>query len=124
MAYFPNGTSGMMYEEQFCWNCVHWSDEGGCPVMDAHNLYNYDQIGDDKAAKSLKTILDLLIPETKDGLGAEQCSMFRASADPDADRAEQRRLAEQPERYERAMRELWGLPRADELSDPFKRRAA
>jgi hypothetical protein len=107
MAYFPNGTSGMCYEEQYCWNCVHWND-GGCPVMDAHNLYNYDQLGDSDCAKSLRTLLGLLIPETKDGLGSEQCSMFRASANPEAEWAEQRRLAEQPHRYEEALREMGG----------------
>jgi hypothetical protein len=104
MAYFPNGTSGMIYEEQFCWNCVHWN-EGACPIMDAHNLYNYDQLGDGDGAEALHTILSLLIPETKDGLGAEQCSMFRASANPEAEWAEQRRLAEQPAKYEAVMRE-------------------
>jgi hypothetical protein len=103
MAYFPNGTSGMIYEEQYCFNCVHGNE--GCPVMDAHNLYNYDQCEEDDRGKAIKTILDLLIPETKDGLGAEQCTMFLAKADPEADEAEQRRLAEQVRKYEAAMAE-------------------
>lgn len=102
MAYFPNGTSGVIYEDHYCWQCIHWND-GACPVMDAHNLYNYDQCDDDARGKAIKTILDLLIPETKDGLGAEQCSMFRAKADAEAEEAEQRRLAEQVRKYEAAM---------------------
>ena len=104
MAYFPNGTSGMIYEEQYCWNCVHWN-EGDCPIMAAHTLYNYDQLKDGEGFKAVQSILDLLIPETKDGFGAEQCSMFRASADPEAEWADQRRLAEQPAKYEAIMAE-------------------
>lgn len=98
MAYFPNGTSGMMYEERYCWNCVHW-DDGGCPVMQAHTLWNYDQCDETPAGKAVKAFLDLMIPTTEDGFGAEQCTMFRACADPEAEAAEQRRLAEQPEKY-------------------------
>jgi hypothetical protein len=106
MAYFPNGTSGMCYEEQYCANCVHGDPDGPyCPIWSLHLLYNYDQCGKGKTAKALKTVLETLIPETKDGLGAEQCSMFLAKADAEAEEAEQRRLAEQPAKYAAAMRE-------------------
>jgi hypothetical protein len=101
MAYFPNGTSGMLYEEQYCANCVHFRD--GCAVMDVHNFYNYDQFGEDDRSKAIKTILDLLIPETADG--TDKCNMFAARANPEAEDAEMRRLAQQPAKYEAIMRE-------------------
>lgn len=36
MGYFPNGTSGMMYEEEYCDRCAH--QRGGCAVWLAHML--------------------------------------------------------------------------------------
>lgn len=107
MAYFPNGTSGACYEDQYCSNCVHDTvpDGAGCPIMSLHYLFNYDQCGKGKAAKTVKAFLGTLIPETKDGLGAEQCAMFVPKADPEAEEAERRRLALQPLKYEAAMAE-------------------
>jgi hypothetical protein len=107
MAYFPNGTSGMCYEEEYCCNCVHFGDPDGpgCPIWLLHLLYNYDQCRKGKTGSTVKSILGTLIPETKDGLGAEQCSMFLAKADAEAEQAEQRRLASQPAKYAAAMQE-------------------
>jgi hypothetical protein len=107
MAYFPNGTSGMCYEEQYCSNCIHEGGEDGpgCPIMLLHLLYNYDQFKRGKTGETVKAMLSTLIPETKDGLGAEQCSMFAPTADAEAEQAERRRLAEQPAKYEAAMAE-------------------
>lgn len=68
MAYFPNGTSGMYYEEQYCIRCVHDSEERGCPIMLAHNLYNYRDCNDDNS------ILHLLIP--REGIDNLECTMF------------------------------------------------
>lgn len=79
MAYFPNGTSGMIYEEQVCAKCAHYGegdDVGGCPVLLIHNLYNYDQCADTEHGKAIECILDLLIPRTKNDLGNEKCSLF------------------------------------------------
>lgn len=105
MAYFPNGTAGMDYADNYCANCVHDTEDGPyCPIWELHTLYNYDQCGKGKTAAAWKTVLSTLIPETKDGLGAEQCSMFVAKADPEAAEAERRRLAEQPAKYEAALR--------------------
>jgi len=76
MGYFSNGTEGMFYEEQFCNHCVHQSGqdgESGCAVWLAHMMFNYKECNNDK------TILDVLIPRTKDDLGNKQCSMFHAS---------------------------------------------
>ena len=67
MAYFPNGTSGISYEAKYCDHCVHKKpDDGGCAVMLAHLMHNYE---DDK-----RDILNLLIPMK--GIEAKQCSMF------------------------------------------------
>jgi hypothetical protein len=72
-------------------------------VMLIHNLFNYDQCKDDPRGKAIEAILDLLIPRTKDDLGTEQCTMFRARADAEAEDAELRRLAEQPRKYAEIM---------------------
>ena len=71
MGYFPNGCESMYYEEQYCSRCVHFKeDDGGCPVFHAHLLYNY------KECNKEDSILHLLIPKKKNGLGNEQCAMF------------------------------------------------
>lgn len=75
MGYFPNGTDGMRYEDQYCSRCIHGPDnvpEGqGCAVWDAHFLFNYDQHGD----KPIRDCLSLLIPMDRDGRN-QQCKMF------------------------------------------------
>lgn len=69
MAYFANGTEGDMYEEKYCSRCVHNQDEErGCPVMNAHLMYNYGQTG------VVESVLSMLIP--RDGIRNEQCRMF------------------------------------------------
>jgi hypothetical protein len=78
MGYFPNGTAGDYYEAEFCNKCIHQAqkdEEPGCPVMMAHMLYAY-QLCNQKDDPG-KVILDLLIPETKDGIGNERCAMFK-----------------------------------------------
>lgn len=67
MGYFPNGTEGMLYEQDFCERCLH---NEGCAVWLAHTLRNYDE------CNKAESILHILIPRTKDGLGNEQCRMF------------------------------------------------
>lgn len=85
MAYFPNGTSGMMYQN-LCENCWNWRDldDGrgfGCPIWDLHMLWNYDQIEHSlhrikKAkAKIVKEALEHFIPTREDGF-PDQCKMF------------------------------------------------
>jgi hypothetical protein len=107
MAYFPNGSAGMDYADQYCANCVHENpDDPYCPIWELHVLNNYEQCGKGKTAQAWKTVLSTLIPETADGLGAEQCSMFLAKADPEAEEAEQRRLAAQATKYETVMAEM------------------
>lgn len=67
MGYFSNGTEGMIYDDQFCSKCVNQDDEGGCPVMDLHLLYNGEEDKD--------LFLDWFIPRDKQGYN-EECKMF------------------------------------------------
>jgi len=76
MGYFPNGTAGEMYEAEYCDRCVHQKpDDGGCAVFLAHLLHNYEE------CNKPDSILHLLIPLSKDGLGNEQCEMFHPKAE-------------------------------------------
>lgn len=86
MAYFPNGTAGMMYEEKYCSHCAHMPEDidGGCPIWDMHYLHNRDQCGIGKTAKAIKNILDMLIPSDKEGF-PEECKMFTPRQPADAD---------------------------------------
>ena len=74
MAYFPNGTAGMAYQERYCVRCRNYRDNGsgslGCAIWDVHFLFAYGAEGD------LKDALDVLIPMDKDGIHAAECSMF------------------------------------------------
>ena len=73
MAYFPNGTSAIDYEETYCIHCIHHGGpDGVCAIMDAHMMFNYDECNNDKS------ILNILIPQTADGLGNKECAMFKA----------------------------------------------
>lgn len=67
MGYFSNGTEGEIYQEDFCFKCVHDQDQN-CRVWLAHLLYNY--------SFQEKSMLDLLIPRSKDGLSNDKCTMF------------------------------------------------
>lgn len=71
MGYFSNGTEGECYEEQYCSRCVHQKiDDGGCAVWFAHLMANYDE------CNNPDSILHMLIPRRKNGVGNEQCAMF------------------------------------------------
>lgn len=72
MGYFSNGCEGHDYEDRWCSRCIHrGSDDGpSCPVWFAHLDLNYEE------CNNKKSILHILIPRTKDGLGNEQCRMF------------------------------------------------
>lgn len=73
MGYFPNGTSGRVYQEKYCENCVHDVNRD-CAVWLAHLVTKY--CDNDGEASDAGKILDLLIPETDDGIGCKQCKMF------------------------------------------------
>jgi len=77
MGYFPNMTAWEFWAADNCFKCAHWpkdDDAPGCPVEMAHTLYCYELCNSDSPGK---VILDLLIPNTKDGLGCEKCAMFQ-----------------------------------------------
>jgi len=63
--------------EKYCFRCANWRnfEDGrgfGCPVMDAHLLYAYEECNSDSNAKRM---LDMLIPmDDKDF--AMECAMF------------------------------------------------
>lgn len=75
MAYFPNGTSGDLYQAQWCECCLNYRDKDdgrghGCAVWDAHLLSSYGAKGE------VKDILDTLIPMDKEGVFAAECAMY------------------------------------------------
>lgn len=65
MAYFPNGTAAMIYEETYCQRCVHGDD---CAVMALHMIHNYDE------CNKPDSFLHALIPQ--DGIRIGKCRMF------------------------------------------------
>ena len=68
MGHFSNGTEGEMYQERYCYQCVHWTDDAGCPVWFVHELH----VGD----KEWTAALDLLIPRDERGFNGK-CYTFR-----------------------------------------------
>lgn len=74
MAYFSNGCEGMDYEAQVCGKCVHQADQPACAVWEAHLWANYAE------CNNPASVLHVLIPRTADGLGNEQCRMFKAKS--------------------------------------------
>lgn len=73
MGYFSNGAEGEMYQEDYCLRCVHYGDENkGCPIWGIHLFNNYDGVKD----KKIGSILNQLIPRSKDGLSNKRCELF------------------------------------------------
>jgi hypothetical protein len=74
MAYFPNGTAKMLFEDAQCHGCVHFEgrDGHGCPVMNLHTRYTSDEL----SIVNVRTryILDTIIPMDKEFAG--DCTMF------------------------------------------------
>lgn len=74
MAYFSNGTEGMMFQERQCFQCQHWNEYSGCPIWLLHELH----VGD----KAWQAALDQMIPmepTTINGIKhtfAGQCSAY------------------------------------------------
>lgn len=75
MAYFSNGTEGDLYFEAYCSRCEHLPEEEDrdCPIRSAHFFYNYDQ----HKIPEVKSILNMLIPRSRNGLDNEECAFFR-----------------------------------------------
>lgn len=95
MAYFPNGTSGMVYQEKYCFKCRNYRDKGdgrgeGCTIWDAHLLYSYEECNNNGKVHTMldgeqitnppltnaKAMLDMLIPEDEEKCFPAECSMF------------------------------------------------
>ncbi len=74
MAYFANGTEGMIYEDRYCVRCVHYEN---CAILNLHFLYNYDE------CNKKDSMLHYLIPRSKDGLSNEKCTMFYDGLSPE-----------------------------------------
>lgn len=73
MGYFSNGSQGMDYAERYCERCIHVDGpdgKSGCAVWLAHMSFNYEE------CNKPTSILDYLIPRSKDRLSNEKCRMF------------------------------------------------
>ena len=72
MGYFSNGSEGMDYERKWCDRCIHHlsDDDGGCPVIISHLLWNYDE------CNKPDSVLHKMIPRSADGLSNEKCYFF------------------------------------------------
>ena len=76
MGYFSNGSEHGFYTAKLCDRCVHGTDQGkGCPVMNLHWMWNYDQCGDSEDAKTKEFGLSMFIPRSENG-DNEECRMF------------------------------------------------
>jgi len=73
MGYFPNGTAGIMYDDEYCDNCVHMLEEWGCPCHTAHLLWNYEECNNDDS------ILHKMIPLNEKGFNGK-CIFFERTA--------------------------------------------
>jgi hypothetical protein len=86
MAYFPNGTSGMVYQERYCCRCKNYRDKGdgrgaGCAIWDLHLFFSYEECNntgkvEGKPRTNAKDMLDTLIPMDKETHFPAECSMF------------------------------------------------
>ena len=57
MAYFSNGSEGMILDEQ-CIECIHEDPDAGCPIALAQMLFNYDQVNNADLRKCLNMLVD------------------------------------------------------------------
>jgi hypothetical protein len=75
MAYFANGSEADYYEEKYCERCVHYPGDSHeiCPVMELHQMWNYDAVGKD-ADETKKEALEMLWP--RKGVHNGDCRMF------------------------------------------------
>lgn len=71
MGYFPNGTSGESYYEEFCSRCIHDDESRGihCAIWNLHLLHNYEE------CNNKDSFLHALIPRNPNGFN-DKCVMF------------------------------------------------
>lgn len=80
MAYFPNGTSGMVFISQNCDFCSQWREREsdypangeGCPVWDVHIVSGYPETDE------VRKLLDMLISDTATG---PRCNLFTPTSE-------------------------------------------
>jgi len=60
MAYFSNGTEGMILDAQ-CIDCIHADPNACCPIASIHWTYNYTQC--DEGQANLKDAMNTLVSE-------------------------------------------------------------
>ena len=81
MGYFSNGTEEMQYTAQYCDRCINWRevpgipDSSGCPIMDLHMQWNYEQQGKRPLERAKKQALDNFIKQREDTF-CDKCRMF------------------------------------------------
>ncbi len=82
MGYFSNGSEGDRYQVEYCDRCINWreTEEGisqnwGCPVIDLHMEWNYEQNRDTAAGKTKRQALQHFIPIKEDTF-CDKCKMF------------------------------------------------
>lgn len=101
MAYFPNGTSFLDWQETACEDCLNDRDNGsgstGCAIKDALFILSYED------ELSARPFVEFLIPEK--GEKAWQCAMKLTRADVEADEREAY-SATLREKYTAAMAEM------------------
>ncbi len=97
MGYFANGSEGMQYQVKWCDRCINWreteegSENWGCPIIDLHMEWNYEQQGKGRPEIIKKYALHNFIEQNKDTF-CDKCKMFFEK--PDADMPGQMRLFE------------------------------
>lgn len=77
MAYFSNGTEGLIYRDMYCDTCVH--DTGDCPIEILHTIWNYESRDDTPEGHLKRLALDVLWP--MEGSQNGQCGMYIEAKD-------------------------------------------
>lgn len=85
MAYFPNGSSGMEFDEG-CMDCLHEDPDYGCPIAFIQMNYNYDQLDDGN--EQVKEILDYLVDQKKGCILRDKIMSLKHGPKPDHDTME------------------------------------
>jgi hypothetical protein len=58
MAYFPNGSAGVILNNQ-CSDCpIGRHPDAPCPVLEVQLFYNYDQCDNEKLEEAMNTLVD------------------------------------------------------------------
>ena len=86
MGSFSNGTEGMIYQEQWCFNCVNYKDYG-CPIWDLHLLWVSDAVSarnveyadtyvSDKFKEQSPAFVKMFALDAFIPAGNKECTMF------------------------------------------------